>query len=138
MEAVPKQPLDEQAIRRRAAEAGQEHVFRFWDDLPREGRERLLAEFAEVDFEELTRLVADHLTSRREAELPEDLQPTPFIPLPKTDAEREQHCRMQKLGEKTLAAGRVAALTVAGTMYCQRAGLVITRNSLALLFMGLP
>ncbi|MGB2998894.1 MAG: UDPGP type 1 family protein [Phycisphaerae bacterium] len=111
---MTKQPLDEQTIRCRAAKVGQEHVFRFWDDLPREGRERLLAELAEVDFEELTRLVADHLTSRREAELPKDLQPAPFIPLPKTDAEREQRCRMQKLGEKTLAAGRVAALTVAG------------------------
>lgn len=105
---------DEAALRRRAAEAGQEHVFRFWDALPEDGRRRLLTEVAEVDFEELARLVDEHIAHRRPHELPPGLEPAPFIALPRAEADRARHDRMRRLGEELLAAGKVAAFTVAG------------------------
>jgi len=125
---------DESVIRRTAADAGQEHVLRFWDDLDAAGRRRLLAELAEVDFEEIGRLVRELLVATRAGracrgstagdstgraerggfELPKDLQPAPFIPLPANEADERQRRRMHDLGETILASGRAAALTVAG------------------------
>jgi len=111
---MAEQMPDESAIRQRAAEAGQEHVFRFWDDLSAEGRRRLLAQLAEVDFNQLQRLIDEHVTGAEAAPLPEDLEPAPFIPLPSTDADRDDRRRMHDAGSRLLAAGRVAAFTVAG------------------------
>jgi UDP-N-acetylglucosamine/UDP-N-acetylgalactosamine diphosphorylase len=111
---VPQEPPDEQAVRRRVAEAGQEQVLRFWDRLTEEGRRRLLAQLAEIDFDELARLIDLHVTRRRPQELPPDLEPAPFIPLPKTDEDRRSRRRMQDLGEQLLSAGKVAAMVVAG------------------------
>jgi UDP-N-acetylglucosamine/UDP-N-acetylgalactosamine diphosphorylase len=111
---VPPELPDEQVLRRRAADAGQDHVFRFWGDLPEEGRRRLLAQLAEVDFEELAELIDLHVTQRRPPELPPDLEPAPFIPLPTTDAERARRDAMRQKGEELLAAGKVAPMVVAG------------------------
>ncbi|HUX00013.1 MAG: UDPGP type 1 family protein [Phycisphaerae bacterium] len=116
---APPKP-DEKALRRRADHAGQEHVFRFWDDLDAERRRRLLEQLAKVDFEELFSLVREHIRPDRGPprrvtfRLPDDLEPAPFIPLPTTDIERRRHARMRDLGETVLASGRAAALTVAG------------------------
>jgi len=111
---VPPELPDEQVLRRRAADASQDHVFRFWGDLPEEGRRRLLAQLAEVDFEELAELIDLHVTHRRPPELPPDLEPAPFIPLPTTDAERSRRDAMRQKGEELLAAGKVAPMVVAG------------------------
>ncbi|MGB2802077.1 MAG: UDPGP type 1 family protein [Phycisphaerae bacterium] len=105
---------NEPAIRRKVADAGQEHVLRFWDDLDATGRRRLLAELAEVDFDEIGRIVREHLEGSRGLELPNDLQPAPFIPLPASEADRRRHREMRDLGETILASGRAAVLTVAG------------------------
>jgi UDP-N-acetylglucosamine/UDP-N-acetylgalactosamine diphosphorylase len=111
---VPNEPLDEKAIRRRTEDAGQGHVFRFWKDLPEDGRRRLLADLADVDFAELAALVDEHITHYRPMELPPDLQPATFIPLPRTGADRAGRRRLCRLGEECIAARKVAAFVVAG------------------------
>ena len=111
---MPRANHDEAAIRRRVADAGQDRVFRFWNDLPAEGRRRLLAELQEVDFGELSRLVRNLVLEAGPAALPPDLEPAPFIPLPRTEEDRRRRRRMADLGEELLRAGRVAALVVAG------------------------
>ena len=45
----PLLELDEEEIRRRFAEAGQAHVFRFWEDLDEDGRLRLLESARGID-----------------------------------------------------------------------------------------
>jgi len=111
---VPQDLPDESTLRRRLAEAGQDHVFRFWADLSDDGRRRLLGQLAEIDFDLLARLIDEHITNPRPVEPPADLQPAPFIPLPTTDAEHQRRRQMRDLGEGLLAAGTVAALVVAG------------------------
>jgi UDP-N-acetylglucosamine/UDP-N-acetylgalactosamine diphosphorylase len=111
---LPQPTVDEQAIRRQAAETGQDHVFRFWGDLPAEGRKRLLEQLAQIDFEELAELVAEHVTRRRPAELPPALEPAPFIPLPTDEAGRRRRREMRAVGEDLIGAGKVAPLVVAG------------------------
>jgi len=105
---------DASTLRRRATQAGQEHVFRFWDDLPEAGRRRLLAHLADVNFDQLQRLVEAHVLHPQPQALPADLEPAPFIPLPATEAQRAERERMRGLGADLLAAGKVAAFTVAG------------------------
>ena len=107
-------PPDESAIRRRAADAGQDHVFRFWADLSGYGRRRLLEQLAEIDFRQLGRLIERHVRHPEPENLPADLQPAPFIPLPTTDAQRRECCHAHGRGDRLLAAGKVAAFTVAG------------------------
>ena len=107
-------PPDESAIRRRAADAGQDHVFRFWADLSGYGRRRLLEQLAEIDFRQLGRLIERHVRHPEPENLPADLQPAPFIPLPTTDAQRRECCHAHGRGDRLIAAGKVAAFTVAG------------------------
>jgi UDP-N-acetylglucosamine/UDP-N-acetylgalactosamine diphosphorylase len=111
---VPQPTVSEQAIRRDVAQAGQDHVLRFWNDLPEEGRRRLLEQLAEIDFEELSHLVDQHVTHRRAAELPTDLEPAPFIALPTSDADRRRRREMKAVGEDLISRGKVAPFIVAG------------------------
>lgn len=111
---MPRKPLDEAAIRRRVKQAGQGHVFRFWNKLTKDARSRLLADLAEVNFKELQALIRKHIVKQRPVELPPDLEPAPFIPLPETRADRALRRHMHRLGGELIAAGRVAALVVAG------------------------
>ena len=115
---VTQEPLDEQAIRRRVAEAGQEHVFRFWNDLGEESRRRLLIQLAGVDFDELADLIRHHVTGAASTAappaLPPDLRPAPFIPLPASEADAARRRDMRELGEEILASGKAAAMVVAG------------------------
>jgi UDP-N-acetylglucosamine/UDP-N-acetylgalactosamine diphosphorylase len=111
---VISQPLDEKALRQRAEEAGQGHIFRFWGELPEDGRRHLLEQVAEVDFGELAHLVAEHVTEHRPVALPPNLEPAPFVPLPVTEGDRVERRRMRDRGEELLSQGKVAALVVAG------------------------
>jgi len=111
---VPHESLDESAIRARVADAGQDHVFRFWNDLPPDGRRRLLEQLAEIDFRQLDRLIDRHVRHPEPLPLPEDLVPAPFIPLPVTDQDHAERRRMHDRGNDLIAAGKVAAFTVAG------------------------
>ena len=105
---------DEHAIRRRVADAGQDHVFRFWNELPEDSRRQFLEQLAEVDFEELGELIAEHVTNRRPIALPPDLEPAPYIALPVTEDDQRRRERARQIGEEILASNKVAAFTVAG------------------------
>jgi len=107
-------PIDESAVRQRVTQSGQDHVFRFWNRLSPDGRHRLLEELAEVDFDELDRLVETHVRHPQPYRLPPDLEPAPFIPLPAGDADHAARGRVRERGEAALAKGKVAAFTVAG------------------------
>jgi UDP-N-acetylglucosamine/UDP-N-acetylgalactosamine diphosphorylase len=95
-------------------QAGQEHVLQFWDDLPSDGRRHLLDQLAEINFGELARLIDEHITHQKPLSLPPNLEPAPFIRLPQAEAQAAERRRMKALGEELLAAGKVAALVVAG------------------------
>ena len=98
----------------RAQDHGQGHIFRWWDELDPTPRARLLSQAAAVDFGQLDRLIASHVTAPEpEAELG-DLEPAEPIPLPTTDAERAEREQATAVGEDAMRAGQVAALVVAG------------------------
>ncbi len=111
---MPRDTPDESIIRRRLADAGQEHVLRFWKTLRPRSRRKLLGQLADIDFTQLAKLIDQHVTKGSRGRLPPNLEPANFIRLPRTAAERRRRRRMRDLGEELLAAGKVAALVVAG------------------------
>ncbi len=106
---------EEAAGARRAVEAGQGSTLRFWERLDPDGRRRLAAQLAGIDFGLVKRLVAEHVPGGGAAAAPAGkISPAPVDRLPASEDDRQAGERFRSLGEDALAAGQVAALTVAG------------------------
>lgn len=112
MNITASNPQDQKIIDR-VREAGQEHVFKFWQDLDDSGKKRLLQQLAEIDFDLLSRLKKDFIDTD-EKQLDAVLEPANFIPVPETPEQHANHETAKKTGEEALRAGRVAAFLVAG------------------------
>ena len=94
--------------------AGQEHVFRWWDELDEAGRARLLEQLREIDLRQLDSLIAgikDETSASKPSGTPE--QPA-HIPLPTSPEDHDKRKAASEEGRRLLRAGKVAALMVAG------------------------
>lgn len=97
------------------AQAGQQHVLRFWDELDDAGKRRLITQLSGINFDELSSLIDDYVLKRPRTDIPDDLHPADYYPLhPKDAAMAELYERARKVGEEALGQGRVCCLTVAG------------------------
>ncbi len=103
---------NETQLRERLTRLGQEHLLTFWGELDEAGRSRLSADIDSIDFEAFEKMRAsseDSADADSELlEVPESLPHTPSAGLEST------YIEARTLGEKLLADGRVAAMTVAG------------------------
>jgi len=109
------QTLDVMELKQRFAEAGQAQVFRFWEELSKEERARLLDRARQIDLVEVDRLVKAHVNQTvKEQNSFEGLEPAPYIPFPQHGGDAAEWARARQAGEEALSAGRVAAFTVAG------------------------
>lgn len=108
--------MDEyQRIREMVAERGQEHVFRFWDQLAEDEQRHLLAELDALDFDEVERLCRKCLRQDDdENQAPAELDPAPYIPLPQTAEDVERRRQARARGEEAVRRGELAAFLVAG------------------------
>lgn len=96
-------------------QAGQGQVFRYWDELTEEGQARLIDRASLIDLEEVAQLVETHLQAKGEAKGGfDDLEPAPYIPFPQHGGDAAKWAEARVAGDEALAAGRVAAFTVAG------------------------
>lgn len=95
----------------RAREFGQEHVFRFWDDLSAEEKERLLDQVKSIDFEQLRKLTDMALSETGEESADMNLETTDIVSLKERQEKDEEAIR---IGEEALRKGHVAAFMVAG------------------------
>lgn len=101
---------DEAALRQRAQEFGQGHVFQFWDQLDDAGRKHLLDQVAEIDFALMRTLAETWIFSEPAPETFSDIKPLPCLPV----ATREGAQEAWAAGEAALRAGRVGLFLVAG------------------------
>lgn len=109
--------MSEQAEKLRAAytAAGQGHVFAYWETLDAAQRAALLEDAAAVDLAELAELVALHVDGSGDAALDYSaMQPAPYFAHPSAGGDAALWAAMKAEGEAALAAGKVAAFTVAG------------------------
>lgn len=102
----------ESELRGEASAHGQEHVFRFWDELDGEGRAALLADLDQVDFPLMDRLAAEWIKSTPPAAQFERIEPVPVIPV--VDPSRPDAREALAVGEAALRAGRIGLFLVAG------------------------
>jgi len=110
MSATATPPLPEQFAR-----AGQGQVFAFWPQLDDAARRALLAQAAEIDLAEVTRLARTLLGAGGAPAVDlGGLEPAPYVPLPAHGGDAAAWEQARAAGEAALRAGRVAAFTVAG------------------------
>jgi UDP-N-acetylglucosamine pyrophosphorylase len=95
--------------------AGQGQVFAFYDQLEPAAQERLLAEAGEIDLAEVERLNQMLVAKNAAAGLNlSGLAPAPYEARPEHGGSAGDWAKAKAAGEAALAAGRVAAFTVAG------------------------
>jgi UDP-N-acetylglucosamine/UDP-N-acetylgalactosamine diphosphorylase len=93
--------------------AGQEHVFRWWEDIDEHGRDRLLGQLGTVDFDELKDLYR-RFTGAGPSAPRGEIGPADAISIPKEKDQIEAAAKAATIGEKAIRAGEVAVFLVAG------------------------
>jgi UDP-N-acetylglucosamine/UDP-N-acetylgalactosamine diphosphorylase len=94
----------------------QEHLLAFWPQLSPSQRQDLLREVRDIDFDRIGPWVERLVASEPEPPVVHgDFTPaSSYRPEPHTDADKRKYRHAIDLGEKLIAAGKVAGLTVAG------------------------
>ena len=94
---------------------GQANVLRWWDDLEPSAREHLLGEIESIPWDLVDTLMESHVRHKPTVLPPSDLAPVSVYPATPRDADMERRYReATAIGADLLAAGKVAAFTVAG------------------------
>ena len=102
-------------LRQPLAQHGQEHVLRFYDQLPPEGRKKLESQLNSLDLGLMDRLADEYVRRKPEIHLPRDIQPPKVYPrVPKTPEQKKLYDDARRRGEELLRAGKVGAFLVAG------------------------
>ena len=100
-----------ESVREALTKHQQEHLLAFWDDLDDLARASLLADIDAIDFDALDALIATHVRAEPVVDVPTDILPPKMIsPAAATSA----HADARRAGEQLIAAGKVAAVVVAG------------------------
>ncbi|MGH0037706.1 MAG: UTP--glucose-1-phosphate uridylyltransferase [Myxococcota bacterium] len=103
-------------LRQAFRDAGQEHVFAFWEDLDSAGRQRLLAQTTRLAPTLADLVAAQSVAIAGLADKPpaRKLEPAPVIELPEHGGDPAVRESARSRGEAMLSEGRVAAFVVAG------------------------
>lgn len=90
----------------------QAHLLAFWDELNQAQRANLLQQIYAIDFDTLDELIEQYVKSDSASTTPAKLEPAPYYPNQPDGTYDAAAFRTQ--GENLIAAGKVAAFTVAG------------------------
>lgn len=105
---------EDQKIIEKVYELGQEHIFKFWEDLDEEQKKDLIDQIRSIDFELLDKLIKKHIFEEDNREEEYSLEPSPIKPIPSTPEQREEAEKAKKIGEKALQENKVGLFLVAG------------------------
>jgi UDP-N-acetylglucosamine/UDP-N-acetylgalactosamine diphosphorylase len=103
--------------RSRLEAIGQDHVLKFYHELPEKQKFDLLAQVSVLDLPSVPRLVTQYVINKPRFELPPNLKPAPYFP---ASGKRGvggggwDPAAARAIGEQLLRDGKVAAFTVAG------------------------
>ena len=97
-------------IRKRLEAHGQSHLLGFYEELSPEHRKLLLQQIQTIDLDQLEGWIERYVRRSPRIEVPQDITPPEIIPYGGGGGAR----KAQRRGEELLAAGKVAAFTVAG------------------------
>jgi len=103
-----------ETLQSRAVDAGQGHLFRFWDELDAARRGALLADVACIDFAEVSSQAGARVDEPAADSSEWTYEPAPCFPACATVGGPADYMEARRLGESLIADGRVAAMVVAG------------------------
>lgn len=103
------------SLRDRLAAVGQEHLLRFYGELDAAAQSHLLGQIEALDLDSLPGLIQTYVTGKPKVAVPDRIDPAPYFPVDPNSKRRPwDGVAMRAAGESLLAAGKVAAFTVAG------------------------
>ncbi|MDD5010813.1 MAG: UDPGP type 1 family protein [Phycisphaerae bacterium] len=93
----------------------QRHLLTFWQQLDDSGKEKLLGQIEELDFELLDQKIHRYIKNSSAVKLPERIEPVPEYPaMPQNPEQEKKYAEAKRLGAELLSKGKVAAFVVAG------------------------
>ena len=97
-------------------DAGQQHLVRFWDGLSETQQQSLTDQIAAIDFKELAAIAGKASSENEAVANPAEraIPPQTVVRLPQTEGDLARLDEATRLGRQALAAGKVAAVLVAG------------------------
>lgn len=111
MRTTAPSPLSLPPLAAALRDAGQEHLLKFWPELTPTQRETLERQIAAIDLASLPTLIQTYVTSKSTATNLGAIEPTPYYRTDGSNWDREHY---RRIGVNLIAAGKVAAFTVAG------------------------
>jgi len=105
---------DLQAIRETLKAHGQEHLLRFYQELAEPEQNALAEQLAGIDLDGVDACFGRYVRRPSPIEMPEGILPPEIVPAHPTGELAEEADRARRRGLELLAAGKVAAFTVAG------------------------
>ncbi len=106
--------VEERQLRETAERFGQEHLFRWWNELDSGQKKALLAQVNSINFTRLNRLISSLSDEEASPAKWDTLEPAPVIRVPQTDEEKRAAKRARERGEQLLREGKLCAFVVAG------------------------
>jgi UDP-N-acetylglucosamine/UDP-N-acetylgalactosamine diphosphorylase len=106
--------MNENGLRERLREVGQEQVLRFWEEIGDDGRAKLAAQIEALDLDEIARLTESHVRHEPPLDLPERLEPVAAYPRQADASHRALYEAAAQRGEALLREGKIGAFLVAG------------------------
>lgn len=94
-------------------EAGQSHIFHWWEELSASEKLHLSEQISSIDFTLLQKLFQERLNSTPDT-FHKDLEPPRIIGIPENNEEKKCAEKAKQMGEDSLRKGEIAVLTVAG------------------------
>ena len=105
--------LAEKKCRKTAIDAGQGHIFRWWNEITHGEKQHLLDQIASIDFPLLKKIFTDTRLKPVQS-IRNNFSPPRIIPIPTTTGEQENALKAKHIGESSLKRGEMSVLTVAG------------------------
>ena len=110
--------METDVLKKNFEQAGQGHVFNYFDELDESSRGHLLKQAASIDLQALELLVEKHLNNNGDDSVEESpldgLAPAPYVQLASHGGDSDKWKEAHKAGVEAISAGRVAAFMVAG------------------------
>ncbi len=93
---------------------GQEHVFRWWEELSESSQQRLLDQLQQIDFTLIKMLKEKYVDQKQSVSVHEHVEPTDVISVPTLPREIESANKAKQMGEEIIRSGKLGILLVAG------------------------
>jgi len=94
--------------------SGNEHLLHFWDQLAPDAQQQLAGQIEQIDFDQISHLVADAEHSQNWADLANQAEPPPAFRRDASAGNRFTHQEARERGEEALRQGQLGMILVAG------------------------